>query len=49
MIAFSAAKVWNKERVPVTDEWFTTYPFEFNLDDYIQVGWDEEEEIEEDE
>ena len=36
MIAFSAAKVWNKERVPVTDEWFTTYPFEFNLDDYIQ-------------
>lgn len=49
MIAFSTAKVWNLERVKVTEEWFTTYPFEFNLDDYIQVGWDEEEEIEEDE
>lgn len=46
MIAFSAAKIWNGEKVRVTEEWFNTYPFEFNLDDYIQVGWDEEEEIE---
>ena len=36
MIAFSIAKVWNLERVPVTEEWFNTYPFEFNLDDLIQ-------------
>ena len=35
MIAFSIAKKWNKERVPVYAEWFTTYPFEFNFDDYI--------------
>ena len=35
MIAFSIAKKWNKERVPVSAEWFTTYPFEFNFDDYI--------------
>ena len=48
MIAFSAAKIWNFEKEHVSAEWFTTYPFEFNLDDYIQIGWDEEEEIEED-
>lgn len=35
MIAFSVAKKWNKERVPVSEEWFTTYPFEFNFEDYI--------------
>ena len=35
MIAFSVAKKWNKERVPVSEEWFTTYPVEFNFDDYI--------------
>lgn len=48
MIAFSAAKIWNAERKSVDAEWFTSYPFEFNLDDYIQIGWDEDEEIEED-
>ena len=48
MIAFSAAKIWNGERIPVTEEWFNTYPFEFNLDDYIQIDWNEEEEIDED-
>ena len=36
MIAFSTAKVWNLERVKVTEDWFTSYPFEFNLDDYDQ-------------
>jgi hypothetical protein len=36
MIAFSSAKVWNAERVSVTADWFTSYPFVFNLDDYIQ-------------
>ena len=36
MIAFSTAKIWNAERVSVTADWFTSYPFEFNLDDFIQ-------------
>ena len=36
MIAFSIAKVWNAERVSVTEEWFNTYPYVFNLDDFIQ-------------
>lgn len=36
MIAFSTGKIWNAERVSVTADWFTTYPFEINLDDFIQ-------------
>ena len=36
MIAFSTAKIWNAERKSVDAEWFTSYPFEFNLDDFIQ-------------
>lgn len=36
MIAFSTDKVWNAERVSVTEEWFNTYPFVLNLDDFIQ-------------
>lgn len=36
MIAFSTAKIWNAERKSVTADWFTSYPFEFNLDDFIQ-------------
>ena len=37
MIAFSADKLWRLEKDRITDpNWFTSYPFEFNLDDYIQ-------------
>ena len=36
MIAFSTAKIWNAETVSVTADWFTSYPFELNLDDFIQ-------------
>jgi hypothetical protein len=36
MIAFSTGKIWNAERVSVTADWFTSYPFEFNLYDFIQ-------------
>ena len=36
MIAFSTSKIWNAEKKSVTADWFTSYPFEFNLDDYIQ-------------
>ena len=35
MVAFSTNKLWNKEKVRVTPEWFTSYPFTFNFDDYI--------------
>ena len=37
MIAFSADKLWRLEKDRITDpNWFTSYPFEFNLDDYNQ-------------
>ena len=36
MVAFSVAKIWNNEKVRVNADWFTSYPFEFNLDDYDQ-------------
>jgi hypothetical protein len=36
MIAFSTAKIWNAEKVSVTEEWFNTYPYVLNLDDFIQ-------------
>ena len=36
MIAFSTGKIWNAEKKSVTADWFTSYPFEINLDDYIQ-------------
>jgi len=36
MVAFSVAKIWNNEKVGVNADWFTSYPFVFNLDDYIQ-------------
>jgi len=36
IIAFSTAKIWNTEKVSVTEEWFNTYPFVLNLDDFIQ-------------
>ena len=35
MVAFSSNKLWNKEKVRVTHEWFNSYPFTFNFNDYI--------------
>jgi hypothetical protein len=32
MIAFSTTKVWNYEKVSVTEEWFNTYPFVYEED-----------------
>ena len=29
-------KIWNAEKVSVTEEWFNTYPYVLNLDDFIQ-------------
>ena len=35
MVAFSISKIWNQEKVRVNEEWFNSYPFTFNFNDYI--------------
>lgn len=36
IIAFSAVKPWNNEKVPVTEEWFNTYPFDDGTEDVYE-------------